>query len=291
MISIGNFNNLRIERFVDHGAYLVEPDDESHSHKTNPIFKEVLLPARYVTDKMVVGDIIKVFVYTDSEDRPVATTEIPFATVGEFAFLQVSQVNRVGAFMDWGLSKNLLVPFKEQRVKMCPGGIYPIYIYLDTTTNRVVASAKLEKFLGNVYPDYTRGQKVTALVMARTPIGYKTIVDNRHAGMIYENEVFSPLDLGSTVPAYVKQVRNEDGKIDLTLTAPGTLGRIEKIADKILRQLAEGDFSLNDHSSPDEIRSILGCSKKDFKKAVGALYREAKITILENGNIEITEKK
>ncbi|MDE6397094.1 MAG: GntR family transcriptional regulator, partial [Muribaculaceae bacterium] len=153
MISIGNFNELRIERFVEHGAYLVEPDDDAHSRKPGSKFKEVLLPTRYVSDKMVVGDIIKVFVYTDSEDRPVATTEIPYATVGEFAFLQVAQVNRVGAFLDWGLSKNLLVPFKEQRVKMCPGGIYPVYIYLDTATNRVVASAKLEKYLGNVYPD------------------------------------------------------------------------------------------------------------------------------------------
>ena len=287
MISIGNFNDLRIERFVEHGAYLVEPDENIKPGKTETKFKEVLLPARYVTDRMVIGDILKVFVYTDSEDRPVATTEIPFATAGEFAFLQVSQVNRVGAFLDWGLTKNLLVPFKEQRVKMCPGGIYPVYIYLDKTTNRVVASAKLEKFLGNVYPDYSRGQKVDALVLTHTPIGYKVIVDNRHAGMIYENEIYSPLEIGSSISAYVKQVRAEDGKIDLTLTAPGTLGRIEKIADKVISLMGEGNFNLNDHSSPEEIKALLNCSKKDFKKAVGSLYRQNKIVINDNGYLEL----
>lgn len=289
MISIGDYNDLRIERFVEHGAYLVDPEGQNSNSKSNNknTYREVLLPSRYIEESMVVGDIIRVFVYTDSEDRPVATTEIPYARVGEFAFLQVLQVNRVGAFLDWGLSKNLLVPFKEQRVKMLSGGVYPVYVYLDLNSNRVVASAKLEKFVGNAYPDYRNGQKVTALVLSHTPIGYKTIVDNLHFGMIYTNEVYRPLEIGETVDAYVRQVRSDDGKIDLTLTAPGTLGRIVKIEDVIIDGLKNGTLTLTDHSSPEEIRSVLNCSKKDFKKAVGALYRDKKIALSEDGKMTI----
>lgn len=289
MISIGDYNDLRIERFVEHGAYLVDPEGQNSNSKSNNknTYREVLLPSRYIEESMVVGDIIRVFVYTDSEDRPVATTEIPYARVGEFAFLQVLQVNRVGAFLDWGLSKNLLVPFKEQRVKMLSGGVYPVYVYLDLNSNRVVASAKLEKFVGNAYPDYRNGQKVTALVLSHTPIGYKTIVDNLHFGMIYTNEVYRPLEIGETVDAYVRQVRSDDGKIDLTLTAPGTLGRIVKIEDVIIDELKNGTLTLTDHSSPEEIRSVLNCSKKDFKKAVGALYRDKKIALSEDGKMTI----
>lgn len=288
MINIGRYNELRIERFVEHGAYLIEPNDTSTSEKHH---NEVLLPARYIEDSMQVGDIVKVFVYTDSEDRPVATTEVPFACVGEFAFLQVLQVNRVGAFLDWGLPKNLLVPFKEQRVKMCPGGIYLVYIYLDMNTRRVVATAKIEKYLGNVFPEYVRGQKVDALVIGRTAIGYQVIVDNLHHGMIYSNEIYRPLEIGETITAYVRQIRPDDNKIDLTLTAPGTLGRIDKLAKVVIDRLKEGEFTLNDHSSAQEIHDQLGCSKKDFKKTIGALYREKKIVIADDGHITLSEVK
>ncbi len=271
MIKIGDYNTLRIERLVDFGAYLSSADGNDS--------KEVLLPKRYLEPSMKPGDKVRVFVYTDSEDRPVATTESPYATVGEFAFLQTVQVNRVGAFLDWGLQKNLLVPFKEQKVKMFPGGIYLVYIYLDQTTGRVVASAKIEKFLGNVLPDYSKGQKVEALVIGHTEIGYQVIVDNLHRGMIYSSELYHPLDIGQQVEAYVKHIREADGKIDLTLTAPGTLGRIEKVADSILKQLTDGSLTVSDESTPEEIKEAFHCSKKDFKKAVGSLYRNHKIVI------------
>lgn len=288
MIKIGSYNTLRIERFVDFGAYLVDPTESQKNQNTrngdNPV--EVLLPRRYLTEDMVVGDTVKTFVYTDSEDRPVATTERPYATVGQFAFLQAVQVNRVGAFLDWGLQKNLLVPFKEQKVKMFPGGIYLVYVYLDMASHRIVASARIEKFVGNVLPEYVRDEKVHALVISHTPIGYKVIVDNLHFGMIYANEVYRPLEIGTTVEAYVKNVRREDGRIDLTMTSPGTLGRVEKIAAMIITALEKGEMHLTDESSPEVIRDTFQCSKKDFKKAIGSLYRQRRI-ILDEDHIEL----
>lgn len=285
MIKTGNYNTLRIERFVEFGAYLVDPTVSPKKPQDKEI-REVLLPRRYLSDEMVVGDTLKVFVYTDSEDRPVATTEKPYATVGQFAFLQAAQVNRVGAFLDWGLQKNLLVPFKEQKVKMFPGGIYLVYVYLDQTTGRVVASARIEKFLGNVLPEYVRDEKVSALVIAHPQIGYKVIVDNLHFGMIYANEIYRPLEIGQTIEAYVKNVRREDGRIDLTLTSPGTLGRVEKIATQIIEALEAGKMHLTDQSSPEAIRDTFQCSKKDFKKAIGNLYRQHRI-ILDEDHIEL----
>lgn len=269
MIKIGEYNKLRIARFVDFGAYLT--DDATPAN-------EVLLPAKYLDGDWRVGTEVDVFVYTDSEDRPIATTEHPFAKVGEFAYLEVVQVNRFGAFIDWGLAKNLLVPFGEQRIKMREGGFYLVYIYVDDATKRVVGSAKIDKFLGNVYPDYGPRQKVDALVYEHTPIGYRAIVDNKHKGIIYANEVFAPLTLNQTVTAYIKKVR-DDGKIDLTLTAPGVGNRINGVSDEIMRLLADGEMPLNDHSSPDDIQALLHCSKKDFKRAIGALYKDHKITI------------
>lgn len=276
MINLGRYNTLRVARFSDYGIYLTDDDAQKPS--------EVLLPGRYVTDLMAVGDMLDVFVYKDSEDRPVAVTEHPYIQVGEFAYLQASQVNKFGAFMDWGLPKNLLCPFSEQKVKMLPGGMYLVYAYLDKETDRVVASAKINKFLDNVYPDYEKGQEVKALVIGHTDIGYQVIVNNLHRGMIYDNEIYAPLEVESTVTAYVKNVR-DDGKIDLTMTQPGTMGRIAKIADKIMEMLGEDAFSLTDKSSPDDIKAVLHCSKKDYKKAVGYLYREHRVAISPDGVI------
>lgn len=268
MIKIGNYNRLRVARFVDFGAYLA---DDSNN--------EVLLPARYLPDDAAIGDEIDVFVYNDSEDRPVAVTDHPYACVGEFAFLQVAEVNRFGAFLDWGVPKHLLVPFSEQRVKMEEGGIYPVYVYLDHITNRVVASGKIEKFLGNVIPDYRPGDKVSALVWQHTPLGYKVIVDNLFQGMIYDNEIYAPLEIEQTVTALVKAVR-EDGKIDLTLGDKAAM-RVAGLADEILDYLDRkgGRITITDSSSPDEIKETFRCSKKDFKKALGKLYKEHKIVI------------
>ena len=221
-----------------------------------------------------------VFVYTDSEDRLIATTEQPLIQVGQFAFLQVVDVNnRVGAFLNWGLQKDLLCPFNEQRDRMIPNGIYCVYAYLDDATKRVVASSKIEKFLGNVYPEYSQHQIVKALICKRTDIGYMAIVDNLHAGMIYADELIAHPKIGQTVTAYVKKVR-DDGKIDLTLKDTNSK-RAHSVADRIIELMRGngGVTGITDKSSPEEIAEAFGCSKKDFKKAVGLLYKERKIEI------------
>lgn len=277
MLKIGQYNRLKANRMVDFGAYLDAGDG-----------KEILMPNKYIEDELKPGDEVDVFVYTDSEDRLVATTERPFAMVGEFAYLQVAEVTKVGAFLDWGLQvKQLLVPFSEQRQKMVEGGIYLVYVYLDDTTKRVVASAKYEKFVGNVWPHYSPGQKAQALLVQHTPIGYKCIVDNLHWGMIYDNEVFQPLAIEQTITAYVKNIR-EDGKIDLRLTDRAR-ARTADLSDVIMDALekAGGRLPLTDKSSPEEIQQSLQCSKRDFKKAVGKLYKERKIALSADGIVKI----
>lgn len=270
MMKIGEYNELRVARDSDYGLYLADADGN-----------EVLLPRRYVTPDMQAGETLRVFVYRDSEDRPVATTETPYARVGEFTYLQVSDVNAMGAFMDWGLEgKQLLVPFSEQRTRMVRGGIYLVYVYLDHTTGRVVGSAKTDRFLGNVIPRYRRGAEVEALVIEHTPLGYKVIVDNLHRGMIYENEIYAPLEVEQTVKAYVKHVR-PDGKIDLNVGA-GAMDRVGEIAPRIVTALqvaGGGRLELGDHSSPELIKELFQCSKKDFKRALGTLYRQGVIKI------------
>ena len=274
MLKIGKYNSLQVSRNVDFGAYLADRDGN-----------EVLLPARYITVPLQPGNELEVFVYKDSEDRPVATTEHPFAEVGEFAYLQVTQVNNTGAFLDWGLvGKELLVPYSEQKMKLSRGMVVLVYVYLDNATQRVVASAKIEKFLGNRYPDCKLGDKVEALVYKHTELGYKAIVDNLFHGMVYENELYKPLEIGKTIPAYVKQVR-EDGKIDLVLSG-GNDGRVDALMERILDRLKDqpGCFlPISDSASPETIRATFQCSKKDFKKAIGHLYRDRKIVITDGG--------
>ncbi len=254
---------------VDFGAYLDMGDD-----------KEVLMPAKYLPDEAHPGDEVDVFVYPDSEDRLVATTEHPFALVGEFAILQVAEVNSVGAFLDWGLeAKHLLVPFAEQRMRMRQGGVYLVYVYLDDASKRIVASSKIEKFLGNVIPRYNIGDPVKALVYEHCDIGYKCIVDNLHHGMIYQNELHRPLELQSTVTACVKKIR-DDEKIDLTL-GDVAQARTGELANVIIKRLkaAGGTLPLSDKTDPEVINREFGASKKDFKKALGRLYKEHQITI------------
>jgi hypothetical protein len=275
MIEIGRYQELVIRRMVEFGAYLSSGDDES---------AEVLLPRRYLTDDMRPGETVRVFVYKDSEDRPVATTEKPYATVGQFAYLAVTAVNDTGAFLDWGLSKDLLVPYSEQRSRMHRGGIYLVYVYLDKTTGRVVASAKVDKFLGNVMPDYKVGQEVEALVTEHVEIGYKAIVDNLHRGIIYANEIYKPIEVEQHIRAWVKQVR-DDGKIDLTVNDRADR-RTAQLADRVLSYLAQPDaLALSDKMPPAHIEMLFQCSKKDFKKAVGHLYKDRKIAIGADGTI------
>ncbi|MDE5664764.1 MAG: GntR family transcriptional regulator [Duncaniella sp.] len=274
MLKIGKYNSLQVARNVDFGAYLADSDGN-----------EVLLPARYISTPLQPGDEMEVFVYKDSEDRPVATTERPFAEVGEFAYLQVTQVNNTGAFLDWGLiGKELLVPYREQKMKLTRGMVVLVYVYLDNASQRVVASAKIEKFIGNGYPRYRLGHKVEALVYKRTELGYKAIVDNLFHGMIYESELYAPLEIGKVIPAYVKQVRG-DGKIDLVLSG-GDDGRVDALMEKIVKRLddqPECFLPISDSASPETIRATFQCSKKDFKKAIGHLYRQHKILITDGG--------
>lgn len=272
MIELGRYNRLTVDRNVDFGAYLTDGEGNV-----------VLLPARYIERPLSRGDELEVFVYNDSEDRPVATTETPFVKVGEFAFLQVTDVNKAGAFLDWGLPKDLLCPFREQKITMMAGGEYLVYAFVDHATGRIVASAKIEKFLDNVYPAYRPGDEVTALFYRHTDIGYKAIVDNLHSGMAYENELYTPVELGQETRAWIKRIR-PDGKLDLTLTAPLS-DRITDLGRRILDYLDSqgGSAPIGDKTSPETIRELFGCSKKDFKRAAGALYRDRAVRITPEG--------
>jgi len=277
MIRLGQYNDLKVVKIVDFGIYL----DGGGSG-------EILLPARYVTGSPQPGDTMRVFIYKDSENRLIATTEKPFATVGQFAYLKVTDVNDTGAFLQWGISKDLLVPFREQKARMRQGGIYPVYLYVDDATNRIVASAKIEKFIGNKFPEYAPGTKVRVLVYSDTDLGYRCIVDNLYSGMIYRNETYRSVKPGMEMDAYVKQVR-DDGKIDLTLS-PVTLVRVERLAAHVMKMLrhSNGCLQVSDHSSAGQIQEMFRCSKKDFKKALGYLYKQRAITIAPD-HIELQE--
>ena len=269
-MDLGQYNDLRVSRAVDFGVYLI--DEEGN---------EVLLPRRYVTDRMPLGARVRVFVYNDSENRPVATTETPTAIVGQTALLKVKAVNAVGAFMDWGLSaKDLLVPFREQRVDMKAGRSYVVHVYLDRESNRIVASAKLDKFLSHERPDYYHRQRVEVLVVQRNELGFKITVNDSHWGMIYHNEIMGDVNIGDRLTGYVKQVR-DDGKVDVTL-AKIEKARIDDLSAVIIQYLNahRGQMTLTDRSAPAEVFRTFACSKKDFKKALGLLYKLQRVELL-----------
>lgn len=272
MINIGNFNNLKVLKLVDFGAYL---------DGGNNI--EILLPSRYIKSPLQIGDLIDVFIYTDSEDRLIATTESPLIKVGEFAYLTVKQVTQFGAFLDWGLPKDLLVPFREQKTRMKEDVEYLVYAYLDDTTKRIVASSKIEKFLGNKIPCYKNGESVNILVYTQTEIGYKVIVDNMFHGMLYYNEIFQEINIGDKLNAFIKAIR-QDGKIDLTLNDK-VENRISILSEKIYNWIVinGGETTICDKSNPELIKETFACSKKDFKKAIGLLYKGQRINISDNG--------
>ncbi|MGL5317881.1 MAG: CvfB family protein [Bacteroidales bacterium] len=273
MVQIGNYNTLEVVKELDFGMYL-----------DGGKLGEILLPVRYIPEGLLVGDKVEVFIYLDSEDRLIATTEKPYARVGEFAFLSVTSTNRFGAFMDWGLMKDLLVPFREQKIKMMEDRSYIVYVYLDQESQRIAASAKIEKYLDNVLPDYELNQEVDILVASRAEIGFKVIVNNLHSGMLYYNEIFTDVQVGDSLKAYVKNVR-EDLKIDLSLQPIGYEKRIDPLTADILKALDEneGFIPLSDKSPAEDIEDYFFCSKKSFKKAVGALYKKREIEIREDG--------
>lgn len=272
-IALGRRNRLSVAKRVDFGIYL----DGGEVH--GPI----LLPSRYVPEGVELGDELDVFLYLDQDERLVATTEQPLAQVGDFAWLEVAWVNKYGAFLNWGLMKDLFVPFREQKMKMVQGNRYIIYVYIDEESHRIVASAKVEKFLSNRHPRYRTGETVEVLVWQKTELGFKCIVENRHSGLLYEQQLFREVHTGDRLTAYVQNVR-DDGKIDLILQPMGRKAT-KAFSDVLLEHLYKngGRTTLGDKSPAEEIYAMFGVSKKVFKKAVGELYRRRLIMITDDG--------
>ncbi len=272
MAEIGKLNSLRVVKEVDFGLYL---DGGEHG--------EILLPKRYVPENAKPEDILDVFIYLDSEDRIIATTETPYIMVGEFACLKAVAVTPMGAFLDWGLMKDLFVPFREQKLKMEEGKWYIVTVYLDSDSKRLVASAKIEKFLDNLPPDYEAGQEVDLLIVGETDLGFNAIINNKHLGVIYNNEIFQPLRKGDRIKGFIKKIR-EDEKIDLLLQKAG-YGKVDDISMKIVAVLKKhnGFLPVTDKSDPDTIYELFGVSKKTYKKAVGALFKFKIIEIEDKG--------
>lgn len=271
-IELGKFNQLEVVKEVDFGLYL-DGGEEG----------EILLPTRYVHEGCQVGDMLNVFLYLDIDERLIATTLTPLVQVGQFACLEVAWVNQFGAFLNWGLMKDLFVPFSEQKMKMQVGRKYVIHAHLDDESYRIVASAKVERYLSKDIPDYAPGTEVDILIWQKTDLGFKAIIDNKHSGLLYENEIFCTLETGMQMRAFVKQVR-EDGKVDLILQKPG-FEKIDDFSKTLLDYIKEhgGRIHLNDKSPAEDIYDTFGVSKKTFKKGVGDLYKKRLISLQENG--------
>ena len=271
-VVLGKYNQLEVVKQVDFGVYLNGGDDG-----------EILLPSRYVPEGCKPGDMLNVFIYLDNEERLIATTLQPKMQVGEFACLEVAWVNEYGAFLDWGLMKDLFVPFREQKQKMQKGHRYVVHAHVDEDSYRIMASAKVERYLSKEMPPYQPGEEVEVMVWQRTDLGYKVIVDNQFSGLVYQREIFKALEPGMKMSAYIRQVR-EDGKIDLTLQKDG-LQKVGDFAEVLLQYIKDHDgyTPLNDKSAAEDIYDAFEVSKKTFKKAVGDLYKKRLIVLVEDG--------
>lgn len=271
-VALGKYNQLEVVKTVDFGVYLNGGDDG-----------EILLPARYVPEGCKPGDMLNVFIYLDNEERLVATTLQPLVQVGGFACLEVAWVNEYGAFLDWGLMKDLFVPFREQKMKMQKGHRYVIHAHVDEDSYRIMASAKVERYLSKEFPPYQSGDEVEMMVWQKTDLGYKVIVDDRFGGLVYQKEIFKALEPGMRMQAFVRQVR-EDGKIDLTLQKDGSQ-KVDDFAEVLLQYIKDngGYTELNDKSAAEDIYDTFGVSKKTFKKAVGDLYKRRLVVLVEGG--------
>ena len=271
-IELGKFNQLEVVKQVDFGMYL-DGGEEG----------EILLPTRYVPEDCKLGDWLNVFLYLDNEERLIATTLTPLVQVGEFACLEVSWVNQFGAFLNWGLMKDLFVPFSEQKMKMRVGNKYVIHAHIDDESFRIVASAKVDRYLSKEKAAYQPGEEVNILIWQKTDLGFKAIIENMYSGLLYDSEIFQTLHTGDVLKAYVKQVR-EDGKIDLILQKPG-FEKIDDFSKTLHRYITEhgGWIGLTDKSPAEEIYDTFGVSKKTFKKAVGDLYKKRLILLHEDG--------
>jgi predicted RNA-binding protein (virulence factor B family) len=271
MIQIGKFNTLTIARDTKVGLYLTDG-------KT-----DILLPNKYVPEHFEIGDELEVFVYLDQEERPVATTLEPYIYLNEFSLLRVNYTNQFGAFLDMGLEKDLFVPFKEQARPMEQGKRYLVYMYLDEKTNRLVGSSKTNQFLDNSEITVEKGEEVDLIVSHITEVGINVIINEKHKGLLYKNEVYDDLRTGDRIIGYIKNIR-PDGKIDVSATKIG-FDKIEPSAQYILDELkaSRGFLRLTDDSHPEDIKTVLKMSKKTFKKAIGTLYKQKLIEIMEDG--------
>jgi predicted RNA-binding protein (virulence factor B family) len=271
MLNIGKINTLTIVKKQGPDIYL-----------DNGLSAKVLLADKKPPENCQVGDALEVFVYVDSEGHLAATTKIPLAQVDDIAWLKVVSLNYVGAFLDWGLPKDLLVPFSEQHHEMEVGKSYLVKVFLDDK-NRIAATTKIDRFIEDESIDFEVGQKVSLIIADKTELGFKAIVNNTHWGLLYQNELFQPVKRGQKLNGYIKQIR-EDGKIDLILQEPG-YGKVISLTDTILNKLNKnnGALALSDKSPPEAIYATFGVSKKVFKQAIGALYKKQLITIDKDG--------
>ena len=271
MLKIGSYNELVVQREVEFGLYL------------NPKEHEVLLPSKYVPKKIRIGDTIRVFVYTDSENRVIATTLEPKGIVGQFVYLEVKDVTQIGTFMDWGLEKDLLVPANEQVGKMRLGEKHVVKVCLDKVSNRIFATSRITSNCDTELSDLVNGQKVNLLIYDITKIGIMAVINNRYAGMLYKSETYQELSKGDSIMGYIVKIR-DDGKVDLSLKKPG-YGSVKKSSKVIIDALtkAGGFLPYNDKSSPDVIKHNFSMSKQEFKRTIGGLYKTGKINIMDNG--------
>jgi len=271
-MKIGQFNTLTIDRDTKVGLFLTDGKED------------VLLPNKYVPKVFEIGEEITVFVYLDHEERPVATTLVPYIFLNEFALLRVNYINQIGAFMDWGMEKDILVPFKEQARPMEKGKRYLVYLYMDEKTNRLVASSKSNQFLNNENITVEKGEEVDLIISHITDIGINVIINQKHKGLVYKDEVYDDaIRTGDKMKGYIKTIR-PDGKIDVSLHKQG-FENIDPNSEIIMNELraSRGFLRLNDNSNPEDIKTVLKMSKKTFKKAIGLLYKEKLIEIKEDG--------
>ena len=270
-LRMGQYNRLKVIKQLDFGIYLDGYEDE------------ILMPTQYVPADVEIGDFLDVFIYRDSEDRVIATSLEPYGTVGEFAYLTVNAATPLGVFLDWGLPKDLFVPFKQQRENMVVGKSFLVFIHLDTQTDRIVASAKIERFLEEDVSELSDGMQVDLLPYEYTDMGIKALINQRYMGVLYRDEVFKPIELGKPTTGFIKKIRS-DQKVDLALTEQ-SYNRIEGSKSDLYEKLlaANGFLPFTDKSDPALITRTFGMSKKDFKKAVGGLLKEKKIILKEDG--------
>ena len=279
MIQLGKTNTLAILRNTPVGMYLGNEENEA-----------ILLPKKFIEPEFEIGQSIEVFVYKDSEDRLIATRLKPYVEINHFAHLYVSEATEYGAFMDWGLEKDLFVPFKEQKHKMAEGQSYVVYVYLDELTERIVASSKVNKFISNEILQVEQGQEVSLMVYDQSPLGFNCIINGMHKGLIYNNDIYKDIRVGDELMGYIKTIR-ENNLIDLSLQNIG-FKNVLSSTDVILEYLREhgGILKLTDRSTPEEIAKLFKMSKATFKKSIGVLYRQRKVLIKEDGVYEVHEE-